>query len=259
MTDYAYDPAKLGPYRVDPVAHYGLAVTIAKSLPRPQNLTREDMVQEALAMLCAAARTYDPKHGVPFAGWAGRLIRNHLAGVFILYWRVGLLGSRNQRSPPKAVREHFSGLNPSYSPSVIGPLLRANHRWHGATDYDCGVVAQVTSHSDTSLDETLDHGGGDDAPGAKVPLVETIPDEHSTDPYTDWEEATDADLVVRKALGWMTVRERELCQRRVLDVDTDNTLEDFAAAWGVTRQRVQQIEVGVREKLKRAFRLVSGA
>jgi DNA-directed RNA polymerase sigma subunit (sigma70/sigma32) len=172
---------------------------------------------------------------------------------------MAALGNRNQQNLPREVRDHFAGEEPSCDPSVIGPLLRASRHWHGATDYDCGVVAQVATHTDSSLDETWDHREGVDAPSAKVPLVETVPDLRSEDPSRYWEENRDAERVVRKALGWMTEREREICLARVLDVDTDTTLDDFGERWGVTRQRVQQIEAGVVAKLKRAWKIVHGA
>lgn len=257
MTYYAYKASELGPYRANPLDHYGLAVKIARDLPRPHHLTVDDMVQEALTALCTAARTYDEGQGVPFGAWAAMSIRNHLAGVRSAYWRMAALVGRNQL--PREVWEHFAGEEPSCDPSVIGPLLRASRRWHGATDYDCGVVAQVVTHTDSSLDETWDHREGIDAPSAKVPLVETVPDPRSEDPYWYWEENRDAERVVRKALVGMNEREREICLARVLDVDTDTTLDDFGERWGVTRQRVQQIEAGAVAKLKRAWKVVHGA
>ncbi len=257
MTHYAYDPSKLGPYRVNPMEHYGLAVGVARSSPCPSHLTREDMVQEALAMLCAAARTYDPSHGATFSTWAVRLIRNHLAGVYALYRRVGSVGGRNQQSLSRSLRKYMKGVDPSFDPAVLRPLLSESRNWTHPTDHDCGVVAEVLLHEDLSLDETWDHREGEDAPSAKIPLVEKVPDETSGLPYRDMEQGWDADRVVRKALAWMTVRERELCLGRILSPG-DTTQDDFAERWGCTRQRVQQIEAGAVGKLRRAFHLVHG-
>lgn len=257
MSKYAYDASKLGPYRVDPMAHYGLAVTIVQRTSCPGHLTREDMVQEALAVLCAAARTYDPDLGHPFSTWAGRLIRNHLSTVYAQYHRVGSVGTSNQRCLSRALRTYLKEFDPSSDPAVIRSLLQDNRYWSHATDYDCGMIVQATLHADTSLDETWDHREGEDAPGAKVPLVETVPDERLEFEFLNLSEGLDAERLVRKALGWMTPRERELCLQRTLDPDTDTTLDDFGERWGVTRQRVQQIEAGVVEKLRRAYRLIS--
>ena len=55
MTEYAYrDVTKLGPYREDPVRHYGLAVDISREFTC-LHLERSDLEQEALTALCAAA------------------------------------------------------------------------------------------------------------------------------------------------------------------------------------------------------------
>ena len=120
MSRYAYDAGTLGPYVVDPMEHYGLAVHIAHKYRCPEHLTRDDMVQEALAVLCAAARTFDPSQGVPFPGWAGRLIRNHLSSVYASYWRMGSVGGVNQRVLSRALRDHLQEENPSCEPSEIG-------------------------------------------------------------------------------------------------------------------------------------------
>jgi RNA polymerase sigma-32 factor len=258
VTYYAYRVSELGPYRVNPMEHYGLAVKIARSSPCPPHLTRDDLVQEALAMLCAAARTYDPSHGATFSTWAGSLIRNHLSGVYALYRRVGSVGGRNRQYLSRSLRKYMKGVEPSFDPAVLRPLLSENRHWANATDHDCGVVAEVMLHDDLSLDETWDHRDGEDSPSAKVPLVEKVPDDTSGLPYRDMEEGSDATAVVRKALAWMTVREREICHRRVLDPEGGPTLEELGVEWGVTRQRVQQIEAGTLEKMKRAFHLVHG-
>lgn len=132
---YAYDVESLGPYRVNPMDHYGLAVKIASGW-KSNHLTREDIKQEALAALCAAARTYDPCQGIQFSTWAGKLIRCHLTTTCPLYQRVGSLGGRERRYLPKKVRKHFSAMDPSTDPSVLGPMLRESPRWCNSTDYD---------------------------------------------------------------------------------------------------------------------------
>lgn len=76
MTEYAYRVSRLGPYREDPVRHYGLAVDISRGFIC-LHLERSDIEQEALTALCAAARTFDPDRGYAFSTWAGRLIRPH--------------------------------------------------------------------------------------------------------------------------------------------------------------------------------------
>lgn len=186
------------------------------------------------------------------------MIRAHLLGVLALYRRVGSVGSQNKRFLSRSFRKHLKGMDPTFDPAVLRPLLAESRYWNDPTDYDCGVVAGVVLYDDLSLDDADGHHGND-APSVKVPLVERIPDEASDLPYRYMEQGWEADLVVQKALGWMTVRERELCKRRVLDPEGGTTLEEFGERWGVTRQRVQQIEVGAVEKLKRAFRLVTGA
>jgi hypothetical protein len=138
MTEYAYrDVSRLGPYREDPLRHYGLAVDISREFTC-SGLERSDLEQEALTALCAAARTFDPDLGNAFSTWAGRVIRGHLSGLVFLYRRVGSIGGRDRRmlSPteaPSGVRQRgprevlvaASGDEPLADVSTVG-LLRGD-------------------------------------------------------------------------------------------------------------------------------------
>ncbi len=90
MSTYAYRIEDLGPYAVDPMAHEGIARHIAARF-RCANLDREDLVQEAMTVLCAAARNYNASKGA-FSTWASRLISCHLIVVTADFYRAGRFG-----------------------------------------------------------------------------------------------------------------------------------------------------------------------
>lgn len=257
MTEYAYrDVSRLGPYRENPVRHYGLAVEISREF-RCSHLERADLEQEALTALCAAARTFDPDRGYAFSTWAGRLIRHHLAGVVHIYRRVGVIGSRNQRRLSRGLRRHLRDGG-GCDVGTVRELLRENPCWAHPTDWDCFVAASVYLHSEVSLDETWDHREGLDSPGAKVPRHETVEDPRLLQGIEDKMRAGDIERAVGKALGKLRPREREVVTRRVLpdligEGDTVPTFQEMADEWGLTRQRVQQIEADAMEKLQRAL------
>lgn len=256
MSQYAYRASELGPYRVDPLDHYGLAVAVARSSPCPSHLTRDDLVQEALTVLCAAARTYDPALGYAFSTWATRLIRNHLSDVYAWYHRMGSLGGRNHRCLSRSLRSYLKGVDPSSNPTVIRSLLQENRHWSGATDYDCGLVMQVALHGEESLDDTWNHREGEDSPGAKIPRHETVEDPGLLQDIEDGVRAREIERAVCAVVGRLRPREREVTVLRILpDLmgagEDAPTLQDVADKWGVTRQRVQQIESDAMGKLRR--------
>lgn len=255
MTEYAYrDVTKLGPYREDPVRHYGLAVDISREFTC-LHLERSDLEQEALTALCAAARTFDPDLGNAFSTWAGRVIRGHLSGLVFLYRRVGSIGGRDRRMLSPAVRKHLREFG-NTDPEKCLSLLRETNRWRMSQPWDCFVATTWYLRHEDSLDETLDHREGVDSPAAKVPRHETVEDPRLLRDIEDQMRAGDIERAVGKALGKLRPREREVVTRRVLpdlvgEGDTVPTLQEMADEWGVTRQRVQQVEADAMEKLQR--------
>jgi RNA polymerase primary sigma factor len=62
--------------------------------------------------------------------------------------------------------------------------------------------------------------------------------------------------VVREELTRLTPRGRTVvCMRFGIDMDTDHTLEAVGRIYGVTRERIRQIEAGALRKLERSRRL----
>jgi RNA polymerase sigma-32 factor len=58
---------------------------------------------------------------------------------------------------------------------------------------------------------------------------------------------------LRAALANLTPREREIIERRFLDDDSKTTLADIGERYGVTKERIRQIEGKALAKLKVAL------
>jgi len=255
---YAYSPEKMGPYKVDPMKHYGLAMTLARKY-RCIHLTREDMEQEALTALCAAARTYDPEKNdrhAAFSTWAGTIITYHLFGVVNLYRRIGSFGSRNFYIPMK-LKQHL-WRDGSTNPEDVRPLL-ANTWWgDNPSDWDCFIATTSFYRTEQSLDELVGHHGKN-SPGALCPLVDQVEDEEVLERMTEELRATDYQRLISDALDTMKPKEREVAIRRTLKMlDDPPTLEEIGQEWGVSRERVRQVEEKARgiliKKLGREMR-----
>ena len=254
MTHYAYTASKLGPYRVDPLAHMGLAKEIARDFSCAR-LEREDLEQEAFAALCAAARTFDPDRGFKFGTWAGRIVRTHLAGVVYHYRRVGTVGGRNQHRLSRPLREYLDRGGRDFSPGVIRPLLVANNHWRSPSDWECSVAVMVHNFRERSLDVPV--SPDDDSPSGLCSLHEAIEDPALLQGVEDRSREGEIERAVSGAMGGLMPREREVVLRRVIpDLVGDRevpTLQEIADEWGMTRQRVQQIEASAIAKLQRVF------
>ena len=248
MSNYAYKVEDLGPYRVDPLEHIGLARSIASKY-RCYGLTAEDIQQEALTVLCTAARNFDPSLGFRFNTWAGKLITSHLVGVIYLYRRMGQIGNRNLRCPPKAYRKHLQKIEPEVDPETIRELLRGGHWGDNPSDWACSVTARHYSEREVSLDRVSEKEEPEDPA-----ILQTL---------LDGESAADTARILRLARETMNAQEMDLLDSNIVPGltvrDSEPTQESLALRWGVTRQRVQQVDAVVRTKIRLAIAKLTSA
>ena len=107
----------------------------------------------------------------------------------------------------------------------------------------CEKLWPILAHVDTSLDQTFD-----DARGPVVERLEgELPSPEEVAMIRRADEA--AKLAVRSALKRLDRRERRIVHARMLS-DEPCTLEELGKELGVSKERVRQLEVRVRDKLR---------
>ena len=87
-------------------------------------------------------------------------------------------------------------------------------------------------------------------------FADIIPDERAADPYEELEDKTNADMV-REVIGILDPREMTILRFRFgLDGGGEKTLEEVGEKFGVTRERIRQIQnVALRKLRKRIEKL----
>ena len=101
-TALAPDPAQLCEQHI-PVVHH----EVARILPRlPRQVARDDLVSAGLAALAAAAQSFDPTLGVPFARFAARRIQ----GALLDELRGADWASRSVRAKARAREAAYDAL-----------------------------------------------------------------------------------------------------------------------------------------------------
>lgn len=234
----------LGPYVIDPVAHLGIAHSAARRF-RCGNLEHGDLVQEALMVLCVAARSYDATRG-KFSTWAYTLIECHLTEVTADFYRTGRFGSKEQhRAVVCRLRKAVRDGEVTDAESARSCLIGGWGSWTGAgtTEDHARRALELIESGERRFDAEV-HGG--EAPSERLSLLDITP---------DTEHAEDTERAVVMA-AWGRVldalpandREREVLDRRLLS-DDPATLKEIGDGWGVTRERVRQIEAGVLRRL----------
>ncbi len=103
---------------------------------------------------------------------------------------------------------------------------------------------QTAAIRPTSLDAPL----GDDDTNR---IADIIADERATSPYQDLEDKTNVDMV-RQVIGILDAREKTILRYRFgLDGDGEKTLEEVGEKFGVTRERIRQIQNVALRKLRK--------
>jgi len=220
-------------------ANLRLVVKIARDYENA-GLPLLDLVSEGNIGLMTAVERFDPKKGAKLstyaAFWIKQSIRRALANQ-----------SKTIRLPVHVVDKLFH-------------IRRAESRLRGETGHEptdqelsdeLGIsikrIATYRSASATpsSLDALM--GDGNDSGS----FAEIVPDDKAESPYRQLEEKANTSLV-REAVESLDARERAILNSRFgLDGDDEETLDEIGRKFGVTRERIRQIQEMALAKLRR--------
>jgi RNA polymerase sigma-32 factor len=228
-------------------SHLRLAAKIAMGY-RGYGLPMAEVVSEANVGLMQAVKRFDPEKGFRLATYAMWWIRASIQEYILRSWSLVKLGTTS------AQKKLFFNLRKAKA--RIGALEEGDLRPENVRRIarDLGVTEEEV----VSMNRRL--SGGDASLNATVGA-----DGDSATQWQDWLEDEDADQVsalaerneleARRALlgaamGVLTDRERDVLVQRRLTDDTV-TLEDLSERYGVSRERIRQIEVRAFEKLQK--------
>ncbi len=203
-----------------------------------------DLIQEGNVGLAEAVTRYDPYRGVKFTSYAQYWIRamilnylmNHLHPVKIGSSRAGRKLFYNLK---KARRELMRQGHANPTPALIADYL----------DVDEKEVVRVAAQLDAPpvyLDAQ--------APGHEKTTIGELMQSESIDPE---EAASDLDLAtrLRQTIDAFTEeidddRELAIWTERMIAEDP-KSLVDLGEEWGVSKERIRQVEVQIREDFRR--------
>lgn len=223
------------------MAHLRFVVHIARSY-NGYGLPLGDLVQEGNVGLMKAVKRFDPDKGVRLVSFAVHWIKAEIHEFILKNWRIVKIATT------KAQRKLFFNLR--------GAKKRlawlSNDEAH-AVAADLGVdVKQVREMEGrlASYDAGFDAGEDDEDDGYVAPAHYL--EDNRYDPAvrleeSNWEESNVNSL--EKAMEQLDDRSRVILQRRWLN-DDKATLHDLAAEYGVSAERIRQLEKNAMNKVK---------
>ncbi len=226
------------------MAHLRFVVHIAKGYTG-YGLPLNDLIQEGNVGLMKAVKRFDPEYDVRLVSFAVHWIRAEIHEFVLKNWRIVKVATT------KAQRKLFFNLRKKKK--TLAWLTAAETE---AVAKDLGVkVAEVTEmekrlHSrDAIFDPTPDLDDERNfTPAAYLPSPDADPALQVE--KSDWND--DATTRMTAALDILDDRSRRILEERWLTEDK-MTLHELAAEYGISAERIRQLEVNAIKKLRTAM------
>lgn len=224
------------------LSHLRFVVHIARSYSG-YGLPQADLIQEGNVGLMKAVKRFDPNQGVRLVSFAVHWIKAEIHEFVLRNWRIVKIATT------KAQRKLFFNLR-----SAKKRLAWLNSDEVDAIAKDLDVKPEVVREMEGRL--TAHDAGFDAAPGEDDESSWQAPvhflDDAAADPATQWEDSDWGDDATRRlqlALEALDDRSRDILQRRWL-ADQKATLHELADVYGVSAERIRQLEKNAMKKIR---------
>lgn len=223
------------------VSHLRLVVSIARGY-LGYGLPHADLIQEGNVGLMKAVKRFDPERGVRLVSFAVHWIRAEIHEYILRNWRIVKIATT------KAQRKLFFNLRSMKK--GLGSLTRAET---DAMASELRVKASDVSEMETRLggqDVALEPVGEDDDDSfGPISYLSNADDEPGRIlEHEETERLRTSGL--EKALESLDPRSRRIIEARWLREKDSLTLHDLAAEFGVSAERIRQIEVQAMKKMR---------
>jgi len=227
------------------LAHLRFVAHIARSYSG-YGLPQADLIQEGNIGLMKAVKRFDPNVGVRLVSFAVYWIRAEIHEFILRNWRIVKVATT------KAQRKLFFNIRSSKK-----QLGWFSHSEVKQVAEDLGVstkdVVEMESRM-TGLDIGFDlHDDSDDDAPSSAPAL--FLQDHSDGPAEEnennqWEAHNKSRLL--NAVATLDERSQDIVQQRWLN-DSKTTLQDLANKYGISAERIRQLENNAMKKLRSAL------
>ena len=208
-------------------------------------LPLSDLIQEGNIGLMKAVKRFDPGVGVRLISFAVHWIKAEIHEYILKNWRIVKIATT------KAQRKLFFNLRKSKT--HLGWMTQAEVE---AVAKDLKVKPEEVLQMESRLggaDVSFSASPEDGDEGSFVPedYLADRHDAYSAIEEAEWQEAREARMTT--ALAALDDRSRDILKRRWLADDSKAGLQELGDEYGVSAERIRQIEVAAMKKLRKAI------
>jgi RNA polymerase sigma-32 factor len=225
------------------LAHLRLVVRVARGY-KGYGLAEGDLIQEGNIGLMKAVKRFDPDMGVRLVSFAIHWIKAEIHEFILRNWRIVKIATT------KAQRKLFFNLRSAVkrlgwmSDDETGELAKNL----GVEKRDVAEMEKRLSSPDTSFDPLIDDDAEEHSspsPAGYLADLRFEPVTHLAEEQIEERRAS----ALQEALAALDARSRDIISQRWLS-EAKTTLEDLAEKYGVSAERIRQIEKNAMAKLK---------
>jgi RNA polymerase sigma-32 factor len=227
------------------LSHLRFVVHVARGYSG-YGLQLADLIQEGNIGLMKAVKRFDPDQGVRLVSFAVHWIRAEMHEFILRNWRIVKVATT------KAQRKLFFNLRKSKK--RLGWMNAEEVR---AIAKDLGVPEATVLEMEARLngqDLAFDLSNDADDDARPAPVAYLV--DHGASPYETLEHDDESDHqleILRDGLDQLDARSRDIIERRWLADGTKATLQELADEYGVSAERIRQVEANAMKKMRALF------
>ena len=223
------------------LSHLRLVVSVARGY-LGYGLPHADLIQEGNVGLMKAVKRYDPERGVRLVSFAIHWIKAEIHEYILRNWRlVKIATTKAQRKLFFNLRSMKQGLN-TMSGEEVGAMAK-----------QLGVKPEEVREMETRLSgrDIAMESGTEDEEETYAPIAYLAdPAEEPSEALANREMERLQDEGLKQALANLDARSRRIVERRWLAEGEAATLHELAEEYGVSAERIRQIEAKAMQRMK---------
>jgi RNA polymerase sigma-32 factor len=224
------------------LSHLRLVVSVARNY-MGYGLPQADLIQEGNVGLMKAVKRFDPERGVRLASFAIHWIKAEIHEYILRNWRmVKIATTKAQRKlffNLRSMKKSTTALTPTEITQVAETL--------NVKESDVIEMEQRIQGGDIAFDPLPEDGEDVASPMAFM----ADPTEGPAETYEREQSESLATEGLSRALQKLDERSRRIIQARWLADGDTKTLHELADEFGVSAERIRQIEAKAMQKMKK--------